>query len=171
MFHDAFSVCFAAACPQAPVEPKPGPREARAQRRRSSHWADILTIGASPSLEAYLEGLFQPSGWIVSGVPGRVAACEFLQNAAAAVAVCEELLPDGSWRDVALDLNPIPNRPVWVVVGDDWSLSDEVSQLGGFDTLTRPLDDSEVVWSIASAWHEWMKRTETGGGGTLCSGA
>ncbi len=47
-----------------------------------------------------------------------------------------------------------------VVVGDDHSLLQEVPAWGGFDALIRPLRDLEVTWTIASAWHAWMKRFE-----------
>jgi hypothetical protein len=78
--------------------------------------------------------------------------------------VCEESLPDGFWHDSAVALSSLPDAPALVVVSDDDSLVHEVLALGGFDVLVRPLRKSDVVWTIASAWHAWMKRV--GGSGT-----
>jgi hypothetical protein len=58
-----------------------------------------------------------------------------------------------------------------IVIGDDPAIAQEVVALGGFDLLVRPLRESDIVWSVASAWHAW-KRNESGGrGGPACSDA
>jgi hypothetical protein len=170
MFYDAIRPRSVAACAQLPPRSEPERRDARAPRRRHSRWADVLTVGAGSALEDYFAGLFERSGWTVSGVSGCVAASQFLRDAGAAVVVCEERLPDGCWRDVAFRLNAVPDMPNWIVVGDGEDLPGAVLARGGFDTLTRPLWDCEVLWSVASAWHEWMKREEARRGGSRCSG-
>jgi hypothetical protein len=96
----------------------------------------------------------------------------FLQENKAAVAVCEEVLPDGSWRDAMAGLTSVPHAPSLIVIGDDPAIVRDVITLGGFDALIRPLRESDVVWSVASAWHAWMKRGEGGdAGGARCSDA
>jgi hypothetical protein len=168
MSNDAFTVISMAACPQLPPEPQ----DAQQCRRQGASFADILTIGADPKLGIYLVELSKQFGWTISRVPGWEAADEFLRDTKAAVAICEEILPDGSWRDAAGRLHSIPNAPALVVIGNNEALLDEVLAFGGFDALTGPLRDSDVVWSIASAWQAWMKYFENGGNGDLrCSGA
>ncbi len=172
MLNNAFSVICMAACPQLPYEVERKPRDGEANRRQTSRAIDILTISDNPTLSVYLAGLFQEPGWTVTRAGNCAAGMAFLRNCRAAVAVCDAVLPDGSWHDAAFALNSVPDVPALVVVGDDQSLVQEVLALGGFDALIRPLRQSDVVWTIASAWHAWMKRFEAGGSGAAgCSGA
>jgi DNA-binding response OmpR family regulator len=127
-------------------------------RHQTSRAIDILTIGDNPTLSVYLSGLFQKSGWTIAHARTCEAGLSFLRDNRAAVAVCEESLPDAFWHDAAAALTSVPNAPALVVVSDDQSLVHEVLALGGFDVLVRPLRESDVVWSIASAWHVWMNR-------------
>jgi hypothetical protein len=127
---------------------------------------DILTIGANPTSAVYLSGLFHRFGWTVLPLMSLEDAIKFLQRHEAAVAIFEDALVDGTWRDAARILASFPNPPMLVVIGSDRPLLDEVLAVGGFDVLTRPLRESDVVWTVASAWHQWMKRfrsKETGG--------
>lgn len=44
--------------------------------------------------------------------------------------------------------------------------------LGGLDALTRPLGEPDSIWTIASAWHAWTERFESGEkGNPRCAGA
>ena len=95
-------------------------------------------------------------------LPGGVS---FLKNNRAAVALCEESLPDGFWHETAVALSSMPDAPALIVISNDSSLVHEVLALGGFDVLVRPLREPDVVWTIASAWHAWMKRFEGTKGG------
>ena len=161
-----------AACPRLPlpmgieVEDR-GPRQGR-----PSAVADVLSIGANPTLAVYLAGLFEKFRWTVRHSANLEEAREYLGNHQAAVVICEEALPDADWQDALWAVNAIPDAPMFVVIGGDRTLLDEVLALGGFDVLTRPLREAEVIWTVASARHEWIKRLEnTNGGGSRCSDA
>ena len=161
-----------AVCPQTPhaLEAEGDVRNTRC--RRPSGATDILTIGANPTPVVYLSGLFQRFGWTVHAAVNLEDAIDFLQEHKAAVAICEETLPDGTWRDAERILNSFPNAPMFVVIGSDRTILDEVLAVGGFDVLTRPLRESEVIWPVASAWHQWMKRFQSQDtGGPPCSDA
>lgn len=133
--------------------------------------ADVLTIGGNPLLGVYFSGLFRDSGWAVVHRPTGAAGMAFLRDCGAAVVVWEDAPPEGRWREEALALNALPNPPSWIVVGDDEGLVREVAALGGFDALIRPLRESDVIWTVASAWHHWMKRLEERGReAARCSG-
>ncbi|GEM_PF-5946657 len=143
-----------------------------AGRRVPPGVTDILTIGANPTPVIYLASLFRRYGWAVRPTKSLESAAAFLREHKAAVAICEEALPDGAWQDAARILHSSPCPPKLVVIGSDRSLLNEVVASGGFDVLTPPLREPEVIWTIASAWHQWMKRfqdEETGGG--RCSDA
>ncbi|MBZ5617775.1 MAG: hypothetical protein LAQ69_03420 [Acidobacteriia bacterium] len=172
MLNDAFSVTSMAACPQLPFGLASELQDGQTHRRHASRATDILTISDNPTLGVYLSGLVERSGWTIARTRTCEAGVSFLRDNTAAVAVCEESLPDGFWHDAAMALSSLPDAPALVVIGDDEGLVQEVLALGGFDALVRPLRESEVLWTIASAWHAWMKRFESGGNGApRCSGA
>ena len=143
-----------------PYEVLREPREVKLARRQPSRAIDILTIGDNPTLSVYLSGLFQKSGWAMARARTCDEGISFLRDSKAAVAVCEESLPDGFWYNAAAGFRSLPDAPALVVVSDDQLLVHEVLALGGFDVLVRPLRESDVMWTIASAWHAWMKRFE-----------
>lgn len=162
---------LAAACPEIPLDAAAIARNQQVRSSRPSGITDVLAIGGTPELGRYLSAIFQRFGWTLARTPGCAAAAGFLRDNRAAVAVCEESLPDGSWRHVALRFGCLPNAPALVVIGGE-GLWHEVVDRGGFDVLRQPLNEADVVWTVASAWHEWMKRFEgTSGGVTPCSDA
>jgi len=122
--------------------------------------ADVLTISPNPTLSLYFSGLFDQFGWAVVRRDSCERAIDFLRGNRAAVAICEEDLPDGDWKSVMRAAGTILDPPSFVVIGEEARLWKEVSRLGGFDVLTRPLRQADVVWTIASAWHHWMKQAE-----------
>ncbi|MCC6393486.1 MAG: hypothetical protein IT167_22995 [Bryobacterales bacterium] len=166
------TLSVAAACPRlpSPMEVDADHREARPQRPPAV--TDVLSVGANPTLAVYLAGLFTKFGWTVRRAANLEEARACLGNQKAAVVVCEEALPDAVWQEALGVVNATPDAPMFVVVGSDKSLLGEVSALGGFDAVIRPLREAEVIWTVASAWHQWMKRFEDlGGGGAPCSDA
>lgn len=166
------ALAASAACPKMPHAQETEGDARDAHSRRPSGITDILIVSSNTTPVLYLSGLFQRNRWKIHRSRSLEDAVEFLQQHKAAVAICEETLPDGTWRDAARTLNSLPNGPMLVVIGSDRALSHEVLDSGGFDVLTRPLREAEVTWTVASAWHQWMKRfqgQETGG--TRCSDA
>jgi DNA-binding NtrC family response regulator len=147
-----------AACPQLPYELMRKTEEAALELRPPSRAVDILTISDNPRLSSYLSRLFDKSGWTSARARTCQEAITFLRENRAAVAVCEESLPDGFWHDSAAAFRSLSDAPSLVVVSDHRALAYEVMALGGFDVLVRPLRDRDVIWTVASAWHAWMKR-------------
>ncbi|MCC7236932.1 MAG: hypothetical protein IT163_16605 [Bryobacterales bacterium] len=123
---------------------------------------DIVAIG-NVTLSLYISGLFQNLGWTTASAATCAAGEALLRPGGTAVVICEETLPDGTWLDIAGLLETVPDPPALIVVGDIRALEHEVTAQGGFDVLASPLRESEVMWSVASAWHAWMQRGEEGG--------
>ena len=163
MLTNAKSATSVAACAQLPFG---APRGAKSLPLRAAFsTTDILTISNNPTLDVYLSGLFERCGWIIVRRRTCKAGVSYLRDNRTAVAVCDESLPDGFWHDAAMMLSSLPDAPALVVIGDDESLAQDVPARGGFGALVRPLRESDVLWTIASAWHAWMKRREYGGNG------
>ena len=79
---------------------------------------------------------------------------------------------DGTWADLADRLNLLPMAPALVVVEDTGVSTGEIEALGGFGSLSRPLREADVIWTVASAWHMWMNSAESrqSAEGVSCSG-
>ena len=68
--------------------------------------------------------------------------------------ICEEKLPDGTWRDLLSRIEQMPSsRPLLVVASRlaDADLWGHVLSLGGYDVLAKPFREPEVHWVLESA--------------------
>jgi FixJ family two-component response regulator len=73
------------------------------------------------------------------------------------VVICESSLPDGNWKDVLGQVAPMADAPRLIVTSfhADDRLWAEVLNMGGFDVLLKPLDESEVLRVVDLAWRNW----------------
>jgi CheY-like chemotaxis protein len=92
----------------------------------------------------------------------RAANCSeavaVMQQRSPAVVICDDSLPDGSWRDV-LDTAAALREPPAVVVTSRLAnerLWAEVLNLGGYDLLARPLELTELRRSLSGARQQWL---------------
>ena len=71
----------------------------------------------------------------------------------ASVVICEQSLPDGSWRDVLRTAQTLTRPPAVIVTSRlaDSKLWAEVLNLGGHDVLAQPLRAEEVMRAVRSA--------------------
>lgn len=139
---------------------------------RSLASIDVLAVCSNPALSFCLSGALQPFRWNLEEVRTVAGARDILSNHRTAVVVCESMLQDGSWTDLASHLRLLPIAPGLIVVEDDSISAGEVETLGGFGTLSMPLREADVIWTLASAWHMWMREAEAheSAGGVPCSG-
>ena len=120
MLNNAKSVTSMAANTQLPFGTL---RSAKSHPLRVSFsTADILTISDNSTLNIYLSGLFEQSGWIIVRRRTCAAGVSFLRDNRTALAVCDESLPDGFWHDAAMMLSSLPDAPGLIVIGDDEAL-------------------------------------------------
>jgi DNA-binding response OmpR family regulator len=80
----------------------------------------------------------------------------------ASVVICEDPLPDGSWRDVLETVQARGTPPALIVTSRlaDNRLWAEVLNLGGHDVLAQPLRAQEVMWAVRSAHRQWRTAAE-----------
>ncbi len=73
------------------------------------------------------------------------------------VVLCEERLPDGTWRDLLRELDELWHGSRLIVVSPnaDDALWAEVLNLGGYDVLTEPVDRIELQRVIENCYPEW----------------
>jgi DNA-binding response OmpR family regulator len=76
-----------------------------------------------------------------------------LEGGGISIVVCEDNLPDGTWRDVLDSVLSLAGRPILIVTSNfaDERLWAEVLNLGGFDVVNKPFQRKELrrVLSIA----------------------
>ena len=113
----------------------------------------------------------RPTGWVIRHVDNLGPAAAWLQSDVAAVVVIETEASYRSWATSVLGVHELAGAPEVVVVTSNESSLHDVLKSGVFDVLRRPLDESNLLWTVASAWHAWMKRRERQPGGGPCSDA
>ena len=76
--------------------------------------------------------------------------------------ICEDPLPDGSWRDVLQAVQVLGTPPALIVTSRlaDNRLWAEVLNLGGYDVLGQPLRAQEVMWAVQGAHRQWRTVAE-----------
>jgi len=74
-------------------------------------------------------------------------AANWLSCNSARVVICDDKLPDGSWRQLWKQVRRLPNPPVFIVSAGwtDARLWAEVLNVGAYDVLVKPYRKSEVT--------------------------
>jgi DNA-binding NtrC family response regulator len=132
---------------------------------------DVLAIGEDPTVFRLLQRALRPAGWAVAHVDSVQAAISCLQSKVAAVAVAETEVRGCKWDDVVSSLRSLPDAPEVVIVTSDRLPLQYVLRAGAFDLMRRPFEHSDLLWTVASAWHNLMTRHELRSGGGPCSDA
>jgi FixJ family two-component response regulator len=72
-------------------------------------------------------------------------------------------LTGGDWRNIVHALASLPQRPCVLLLSrvvDDY-LWNEVVRVGGYDVLSKPLKEAEVVRVVRLAWSYWASTAAT----------
>lgn len=94
----------------------------------------------------------------------RQEARSALDRLKAPVILCDRDLPGDGWRATVEDLASSPHRACIILVSGvvDTYLWNEVVLTGGFDVLSKPLREDEVVRAVRLAWSYWNSATKAG---------
>jgi len=121
----------------------------------------VLLVSPSDSDHRSFERIFSHTKWALSHASSCREALAALQQAFVPVVVCEARLPDGTWQDLleAFQARPIP--PLMIVTSDfaDTALWAEALNLGAYDFLAKPFNQSEVIQIISLAWLFWKEQS------------
>jgi two-component system nitrogen regulation response regulator GlnG len=117
----------------------------------------VLTVGDAADEHVSLRSILTHSNWRLFEAASCAEARAILERQRVSVVVCDELLPDGDWKQVLRTVEALPVSPPLIVTArnaDDllWS---EVLNLGGYDLLPKPFDFNEVVRAVGIAWLHW----------------
>jgi DNA-binding response OmpR family regulator len=122
----------------------------------------VLAISPCDEDHVFLGNIFSHSKWHIRGVRCWRDALAHLSEHRTPVVVCERDLPDCTWREVLSELARFPDPPLLVVTSRlaDEHLWAEVLNLGGYDVLMKPFDQTEVIRVIGLAWLNWKNSRE-----------
>jgi FixJ family two-component response regulator len=86
-----------------------------------------------------------------------------LHKLKAPVVLCDRDLPGKGWRGTVEDLASSPHRACIILVSGvvDTYLWNEVVRTGGFDVLSKPLREDDVIRAVRLAWSYWNSATRT----------
>jgi len=122
-----------------------------------------LLLAVSPYREdlTFLTQTFRETTWKLCGARTYREALTLLCHDRMPVVICRCCLPDGNWKDVLSQIAVLPDPPrLLVVSGDpDDRLWAEVINLGGYDLLTVPFVQKELIWAVGGAWQNWEYET------------
>lgn len=124
----------------------------------------VVSTGQTALDRSTLFGIGAAQHWIVSNEDSFRRALRAVLETRAPVFICEAQTPDGDWKRMLRLLGSVSHHPELIVTSRtaDERLWSEVLNLGGFDVLMTPLDDSEAVRVIAAAYRHWVNERSDG---------
>jgi DNA-binding NtrC family response regulator len=125
----------------------------------------VLAISPYDQDHAVLRNIFSHSNWCLRSARTWREAQTSLAANPASVVLCEACLSDAEWQDVLAGIESMPGRPLLVVTSSlaDDRLWAEVLNLGGYDVLMKPFEQSEVVRVLSLAWLNWRDKRGVAG--------
>ena len=129
----------------------------------SDHACRVHVLAVSPfeSDHTALSHIFGHTAWEFDTARTLQQASEKLFDTVSLVSplvLCDEVLPDGSWKDMLrlIHKQPDPNYLIVTSPRADDRLWAEVLNLGAYDVLAKPFHSTEVFRTIGLAWRQWL---------------
>jgi len=113
----------------------------------------VLMVSGDKQDHGRLRKILTATTWRLRTAETYTQALAVLQRDRPAILLCEASLPDGSWKDILSQIAAFPDVPLLIVVSGnaDERLWSEVLNLGGYDVLSKPLEDEEVLRTLGLA--------------------
>ena len=125
--------------------------------RSSSGPVAVIGLLASHEDRKLLAGVCGRNGWNLLFADTCEEARIALHKLKSPVVLCDRDLPGRGWRWTVEGLAASPHRACIILVSGvvDTYLWNEVVRTGGFDVLSKPLREDEVVCAVRLAWSYW----------------
>jgi len=106
----------------------------------------VLSVSPDRQDHAAVRRLLDAAVWQVATAESCQEALDYLTKQDVVVVLCEHSLPDGSWKRLLDQAAVLQNPPSIVVTSRlaDTHMWAEVLNLGGYDVLAKPLEQTEV---------------------------
>ncbi len=125
----------------------------------------VIGLVASDEDRLLLAGVCSRNRWHLLFADTCEEARAALDQLKAPVILCDRDLPGKGWREAVEDLASSPHRACIILVSGvvDTYLWDEVVRTGGYDVLSKPLREDDVVRAVRLAWSYWNSSTRSAG--------
>jgi DNA-binding NtrC family response regulator len=113
-----------------------------------------LLISPDEEDHEILNELFHHNSWTLRRAPSVKSASALLNEGATSVVITERDLPLGDWKGVLDVIHRLPKVPLLIVISRlaDDHLWAEALNLGAYDVLAKPLDQTEAARVLTLAW-------------------
>lgn len=121
------------------------------------HQVAVLAVTPRAVDREALHRIFSSSNWRLDTVGSITDALRHIADNQTPVVLCAEELPDGPWEKLFHMMGRTNPESQLVVISrsaDDTAWG-EVLSSGAFDVLPVPLEATEVLRVIATAWRHW----------------
>ena len=115
---------------------------------------NALLISPDEKDHEILKALFKQNSWTLHRADSVKSASALLNEIPASVVITERDLPVGNWKRVLRVIRRLPKAPLLIVISRlaDNCLWAEALNLGAYDVLAKPLDQTETLRVLTSAW-------------------
>ena len=102
------------------------------------------------------------SKWTLLVSPSAESAITAVRRNSIPILVCGCDQEPDTWKKMLRELTPLSNPPLMIVTSRiaDNRLWAEALNLGAYDVLAKPFDQSEVVRTMSMAWMHWKERRD-----------
>jgi FixJ family two-component response regulator len=123
----------------------------------------IIGLVASNEDRRLLAGICSRNGWQLLFAETCEEARAALDKLKAPVILCDRDIPGKGWRETVEGLASSPHRACIILVSGvvDTYLWNEVVRTGGYDVLSKPLREDDVVRAVRLAWSYWNSSKRT----------
>jgi DNA-binding NtrC family response regulator len=125
--------------------------------RDAAYRVHVLAVSSIESDHTSLSHIFGHTAWTFDSVRSLQEATAKLAASPSPVILCEETLPDGSWKDLFAFCQRTADPAHLIVTSQfaDDRLWAEVLNIGAYDVLAKPFQSKEVFRVIGLAWRHW----------------
>ena len=118
---------------------------------------DVFALTSSDSEQIALNEIAANNKWRLRLTRDPRHAIEQLREHASGVILCDRDLVGVDWRKQMGDLRRSAPRSCVILLSgvNDQYLWDEVIRNGGYDVLSKPLQETQVVLAVTGAWLYW----------------
>ncbi len=115
----------------------------------------VLSVSADENHHADLRVLFRHSNWVLLEARTCTEGLAMLRRNPIPVVLCDDCLPDGTWKDLACRSAAAPPAVIVAAHGADDQLWMDVLNSGAYNVIDKPFNRAELFRLISAAWTQW----------------
>jgi DNA-binding response OmpR family regulator len=146
-------IAFSAIAEQANAHEKQSPKFGTlADSHDSKGTVEILLVTRSRRVFNQVDAILRGRTWSLACAETPESARRLLRETPFSIVLCDAESGDDSWREVCSTFAGTECPPLVILTSNDVRHWAEALSLGAYDVLATPLDHSEVMHVLVSAW-------------------